>query len=70
MSKLSLTIKIKLLPDEEQSKIMLESMRQYSLACSEVSKQDFEHKSFNRVQLHRELYKTIRSDYNLKSQQA
>jgi len=69
MSKLSLTIKIKLLPDEEQSKIMLESMERYSSACNEVSKNAFEYKSFNRVQLHRELYKTIRSDYNLKSQQ-
>jgi len=69
MGKLTLTLKIKLIPSEEQSKIMSESMRQYSLACSEVSKQAFEHQTFNKVQLQHELYSKVRTAYGLLSQQ-
>jgi len=65
---MKLTLKIKLLPTEEQSEALLETMKASNDACNEISKVAWSKKIFNQFKLHRETYYLIKRRFNLSAQ--
>jgi len=67
---MQLSIKIKLVPSQEQRKTLLKTIEAYNEACNFVSQVAFENKTASVVKIHRICYYDIRKKFNLSSQMA
>jgi len=65
---MKLTVKIKLLPTEEQKKSLLKTMEAFNQACNYVSRVAFKNKRFGQVALHKLCYRAIRNKFGLSAQ--
>lgn len=66
----TLTAKIQILPNEEEVKGLLYTMRAYSAACNFVSAHIFKTHDLKQHSLHNSLYFHLREDFGLRSQMA
>ena len=67
---MKLTLKIKLLPCEEQKEILLSTMKESNSACNSISEIAFSKHLFNQFKLHKETYYLIKNNFNLSAQMA
>ena len=65
---MKLTLKIKLLPTDEQANLLLETMREANAVCDAISDVAWEKRIFNNFKLHHEIYHAYKSTFNLSSQ--
>ena len=65
---MKLTLKIKLLPDKEQTDLLLVTLKEANTACNEISEIAFKDKLFNQYKLHRRVYYSIKSSFKLSAQ--
>lgn len=65
---MKLTLKIKLLPTDEQANLLLETMREANAVCNAISNVAWEKRIFNNFKLHHEIYHAYKSTFNLSSQ--
>src|ERR1035437_823746 len=65
---MKLTLKIKLLPDDEQAKFLLETMKQGNAVCDRISTIAWDRKIFQQFRLHNETYHPIKNSCELSSQ--
>lgn len=63
-----LTLKIKLLPDENQKKLLLKTITEANSCCNFISKIAWSNKIFNQFKLHHLCYYDVRSNFDLASQ--
>ena len=68
--KITLTSKVRILPDEETKDLMIRTMHAYTSACNYVSVHVFSTGVTSKQMLHDELYRDIRSRFALRSQMA
>jgi putative transposase len=61
-------LKIKLLPDKEQSNVLLDTLKEANSACDFISKTAFSKRLFNQFKLHKEVYHVVKSSFNLSAQ--
>ncbi|MDD4970698.1 MAG: transposase [Paludibacter sp.] len=61
---MKLTLKIKLLPTDEQSDLLLNTLKEANRACNEISGIAWQRKIFQQFKLHRESYHWIKSKYH------
>jgi putative transposase len=62
------TIRVKLLPTHGQKKILLDTMKVVNTACNSISEFAFRNKVFNRIELQKQMYRSIRAEYHLGAQ--
>ena len=62
------TLKIKLLPSEDQAKSLLKTIKQANAACNTISEAAWDRKLFNQYKIHHETYHQIRATYHLPAQ--
>ena len=67
---LTLTAKIRMLPNEEHQFLLLKTRKAYMDACNEVSDYIFSTHILNPAMLNQALYRSLREKYGLKSQMA
>ena len=67
---MNLTVKLKLLPTEEQKQALLSTMRAFNNACNYVSEIAFTNKMYSKFKLQKIVYYHIRECFNLSSQMA
>jgi IS605 OrfB family transposase len=67
---ITLTSKVRILPDEETKDLLIRTMHAYTSACNYVSVHVFATQTTNKKLLHDELYRDIRSHFALRSQMA
>ena len=65
---MKLTLKIKLLPTNEQSDSLLNTIKEANKACNAISDIAWESKSFQQFKLHRASYHKIKESFDLSSQ--
>src|SRR5690606_2925105 len=65
---MKLTLKIKLLPTDQQAILLLQTMRVANTACGTISDVAWQQKIFNKVKLHHHVYHPLRSTFRLSSQ--
>lgn len=65
---MKLTVKVKLLPTEDEKQSLLRTMKQFNAACNYISKAAFEGSVFGQVTLHRLLYRNVRDQFGLSAQ--
>lgn len=65
---MKLTVKIKLLPTDEQGKSLLKTMEQFNTACNYISDKSFFERRFNHIKLHHVVYYSVREIYGLPAQ--
>jgi IS605 OrfB family transposase len=65
---MKLTLKIKLLPTNEQVEYLLNTIKEANNACNNISDIAWQTKSFNQFKLHKECYYNIKNKFNLSSQ--
>lgn len=65
---MKLTLKIKLLPDEAQAKVLLRTIEQYNSSCNFISKIAFQEKTFNQIKLHHLTYYQVREKFKIPAQ--
>lgn len=65
---MKLMLQIKLKPDDEQKKSLLNTIKEANLVCNELSEYAFKNKIFNQFKLHRAKYHSIKSSFNLSAQ--
>lgn len=70
MPEVTVTAKIKLLPDKEAQASLLASMEQYRLACNFIADNISENHSLNGNSVHKAVYEEIRSQFGLTAQMA
>lgn len=63
-----LTLKIKLLPSDEQADLLLATMKEANAVCNAISEVAWEHKVFNQFKIHRLCYHDFKSSFNLSAQ--
>lgn len=63
-----LTLKIKLLPTNEQADLLLETMKEANTVCNAISDVAWEKKVFNNYKLHHEVYHVYKATFRLSSQ--
>lgn len=63
-----LTLKIKLLPTDEQANLLLETMKEANTVCDAISEVAWQEKIFNNFKLHHKVYHSYKSAFNLSSQ--
>lgn len=68
MSEVTITAKIKLLPDKEIQASLLASMEQYRLACNFIADNISENHSLNQNSVHKAVYTDVRSLFGLTAQ--
>ena len=66
--KLSVTAKIRILPDNTQKELLIRTMNEYRNGCNLVSKYVFATHDLSRVSIHRGNYGKLRSEFSLRSQ--
>jgi IS605 OrfB family transposase len=67
---MQLSIKVKLIPTQEQRDVLLKTIKTYNDACNFVSQIAFENKTASVVKIHHKCYYEIRKRFNLSSQMA
>lgn len=65
---MKLTLKIKLLPSEEQAKFLIDTIKETNSACDSISKVAWDNKVFNQFKIHKLCYHDIKSSRNLSAQ--
>ena len=65
---MKLTLKIKLLPTDEQANLLLDTMKEANAVCNAMSDVAWEKKIFNNFKLHHETYYSCKATFNLSSQ--
>ncbi|WP_028778908.1 RNA-guided endonuclease InsQ/TnpB family protein [Shimazuella kribbensis] len=65
---LTITAKVKISPNEEQKKLLLETLQAVKVGCNFVSEQVYQSKVLTRAKLINMTYETLRSHYSLRSQ--
>lgn len=65
---MKLTLKIKLLPTNEQINLLLDTMKEANSVCDSISDVAWEKKIFNNFKLHHEVYHSYKSIFKLSSQ--
>jgi putative transposase len=63
-----LTLKIKLLPTDEQNSLLLDTMKEANTVCNAISNVAWEKKIFNNFKLQHEVYHSYRATFQLSSQ--
>lgn len=65
---MKLTLKIKLLPTDEQANLLLETMKEANAVCNAISDVAWGKKIFNNFKLHHEVYHSYKATFKLSSQ--
>lgn len=65
---MKLTLKIKLLPTDEQAKLLLDTMKEANTVCNAISEVAWEKKIFNNFKLHHQVYHAYKATFKLSSQ--
>lgn len=65
---MKLTLKIKLLPTDEQANLLLETMKEANTVCNTISDVAWEKKIYNNFKLHHEVYHNYKATFKLSSQ--
>lgn len=65
---MKLTLKIKLLPTNEQANLLLETMKEANTVCNAISDVAWQKRIFNNFKLHHETYHAYKSTFKLSSQ--
>jgi IS605 OrfB family transposase len=65
---MKLTLKIKLLPTNEQADLLLDTMKEANNVCNAISDVAWEKRIFNNFKLHHEVYHAYKSTFKLSSQ--
>ena len=65
---MKLTLKIKLLPTDEQANLLLETMREANAVCNAISDVAWQEKIFNNFKLHHKVYHSYKATFKLSSQ--
>ena len=65
---MKLTLKIKLLPTDEQANLLLETMKEANAVCNTISDVAWQEKIFNNFRLHHKVYHSYKATFNLSSQ--
>lgn len=65
---MKLTLKIKLLPTDEQANLLLETMKEANTVCNSISDVALQEKIFNNFKLHHKVYHSYKATFNLSSQ--
>ena len=65
---MKLTLKIKLLPTDEQVNLLLDTMKEANAVCNAISDVAWQEKIFNNFKLHHQTYHTYKATFNLSSQ--
>jgi IS605 OrfB family transposase len=65
---MKLTLKVKLLPTDEQANLLLDTMKEANAVCNAMSDVAWEKKIFNNFKLHHETYYSCKATFNLSSQ--
>src|SRR5690554_4038566 len=65
---MKMTLKIKLLPTDEQAALLLQTIREANAACGAISEVAWQEKIFNKIKLHHQVYHPLRSTCKLSSQ--
>lgn len=65
---MKLTLKIKLLPDQSQSNLLLDTIKEANAACNRISDMVWKDKVFTQFKIHHHCYTAIREDFNLSAQ--
>lgn len=62
------TVRVKLLPTQDQKKTLLSTMKEVNRACDSISEFAFQNKVFNRFELQKQIYRSVRSEHRLSAQ--
>ena len=65
---MKLTLQIKLLPDDKQSKSLIETLKECNRVCNNISDTAWQNKVFNKFKLHHLVYHKIKSNSKLSAQ--
>lgn len=65
---MKLTLKIKLLPTNEQANLLLQTMREANAVCDAISEIAWQERIFNNFKLHHRVYHSYKATFNLSSQ--
>ena len=65
---MKLTLKIKLLPTDEQAKLLLETIKEANTVCNAISEVACQEKIFNNFKLHHRTYHAYKATFKLSSQ--
>lgn len=65
---MKLTLKIKLLPTDEQAELLLDTMKEANTVCNAISDVAWEKRIFNNFKLHHEVYHSYKATFKLSSQ--
>lgn len=65
---MKLTLKIKLLPTDEQANMLLNTMKEANAACDAISEIAWEHRVFNQFKIHNRCYHVCKETFNLSAQ--
>lgn len=65
---MKLTLKIKLLPTNEQADLLLSTMKEANVVCDAISEIAWENKVFNQFKIHSLCYHGFKSSFNLSAQ--
>lgn len=65
---MKLTLKIKLLPTDEQANLLLDTMKEANTVCNAISDVAWQEKIFNNFKLHHKIYHSYKATFNLSSQ--
>ncbi len=65
---MKLTLKIKLLPTDEQANLLLDTMKEANAVCNAISDVAWEKRIFNNFKLQREIYHPFKSTFRLSAQ--
>ena len=65
---MKLTLKIKLLPTDEQANLLLDTMKEANAVCNAISDVAWQEKIFNNFKLHHKVYHSYKATFQLSSQ--
>ena len=65
---MKLTLKIKLLPTDEQADLLLDTMKEANAVCDAISDIAWQEKIFNNFKLHHKVYHSYKTTFQLSSQ--
>jgi len=65
---MKLTLKIKLLPTDEQANLLLDTMKEANAVCNAISDVAWQEKIFNNFRLHHKVYHIYKATFSLSSQ--
>jgi len=65
---MKLTLKVKLLPTDEQANLLLGTMKEANTVCNAISDVAWQEKIFNNFKLHHKIYHPYKATFNLSSQ--